>query len=65
MSDANMTKISDNLGSWNWSAATNLSLSVIDHAPVIVEGVAERIAMIHVGCLHELFQPTLSEKGHL
>lgn len=65
MSDANMTKINDNLGSWNWSAATNLSLSVVDRAPVIVEGIAERIAMIHVGCLHELLQPALSEECHL
>ena len=62
MSDTNITELSDKLGSWNWSVATNLSWSVVDHAPVVVEGVSERIAMIHVRCLHEPFQPTHSEK---
>ncbi|KAF8433251.1 hypothetical protein L210DRAFT_3623175 [Boletus edulis BED1] len=46
MSDANMTELNDRLGSWNWSGATNLSWSVVDHAPITVEGVSERIAMI-------------------
>ncbi|KAG8214982.1 hypothetical protein J3R82DRAFT_8385 [Butyriboletus roseoflavus] len=47
MSDTNMTELSDKLGLWNWSVPTNLSWSVVDHAPVIVEDVAEQIAMIH------------------
>ncbi|KAG6374644.1 hypothetical protein JVT61DRAFT_4009 [Boletus reticuloceps] len=46
MSDVNMTELNDRLGSWNWSGATNLSWSVVDHAPITVEGVSERIAMI-------------------
>ena len=62
MSDTNMTELSGKLGSWNWSAATNLSWSVVDYAPVAVEGVSEPIAMIHVGCLCKSFQATLSEK---
>jgi len=49
MSDTNMAELSDRLGSWNWSAVTNLSLNVVDQAPVIVEGVSERISMIRVG----------------
>lgn len=53
MSDTNMTELSDKLGSWNWSAATNLSWSVVDYAPVDVEGVSERIAMIRVRRLRE------------
>ncbi|KAH0836346.1 hypothetical protein J3R83DRAFT_7899 [Lanmaoa asiatica] len=47
MSDTNMTELSDKLGSWNWSVATNLSWSVVDHTPVVVEGVSEQIAMVH------------------
>lgn len=61
MSDINITELSDKLGSWNWSAATNMSWSVVDYAPVAVEGVSERIGMIHVGCLCESLQPTLTE----
>ena len=48
MSGTNMTELSDKLGSWNWSVATNLSWSVVDHAPVNVGGIPEQIAMVHV-----------------
>ncbi|KAG9309577.1 hypothetical protein JVU11DRAFT_10558 [Chiua virens] len=47
MSEANLTELSDKLGSWNWSATRNLAWSVVDRGPVFVEGVSERIAMIH------------------
>lgn len=62
MSTANRTELSDKLGPWNWSAATNLSWSVVDHAPRMIEGVSEQIAVIHVGHLHASSQSTLSEK---
>ncbi|KAF8840833.1 hypothetical protein BDN67DRAFT_950901 [Paxillus ammoniavirescens] len=47
MSDANMTELLSNLGSWNWSAVDKISWSVIDRAPINADGVSERIAMIH------------------
>ena len=62
MSDTNITELGDKLGSWNWSAATNLSWSVVDYAPVNVVGVSEKIAMVHVGLLHEPLQLALSEE---
>lgn len=65
MSTANRTELSDKLGPWNWSAATNLSWSVVDHAPGMIEGVSEQIAVIHVGHLHASSQSTLSEKFFL
>ncbi|KAF9244652.1 hypothetical protein BU15DRAFT_41826 [Melanogaster broomeanus] len=46
MSDTNMTDLIGNLGSWNWSAVDKLSWSVIDRAPIKVDGVSDRIGMI-------------------
>jgi hypothetical protein len=52
MGDTNMTELVTHFGSWNWTGSDKVSWSIVDRAPVIIKGVTEKIAMVHVGWLH-------------
>jgi hypothetical protein len=52
MNDTNVTELVTHFGSWNWTGSDKVSWSIMDRAPVILKGVTEKIAMVHVSWFH-------------